>query len=380
MRCGESVPLPKPPVADFIMSQIDLVQMLADAVGQGASDVHLTADPPPHIRLNGELIPIGTEVLGAEACRDMVLGVLTQSQRSRLEQDWELDFALQVESVGRFRGNAHFCRGALEGAFRYIPHQIPDLAELGHRPSIFQICELKRGLVLVTGITGSGKSTTLAAMIKYISERRAGVIVTVEDPIEFIFPNARSIIKQREVGSDTHSFSEALRHALRQDPDVIFVGELRDPETVSAAMTAAETGHLVLGTLHTIDAPKAIDRIVDAFPAGQQPQIIAQLANALEAIISQRLLPGEEGGTRVLATEVLVANTGVRATIRERRWEQIVGLLEIGAKDGMHTFDDSLNDLYLARKISKEEAIANARDKTRFEDLQRESKKRGLFG
>jgi twitching motility protein PilT len=213
-----------------------------------------------------------------------------------------------------------------------------------------------------------------------VSERRAGVIVTIEDPIEFIFPNARSIIKQREVGSDTHSFAEALRHALRQDPDVIFVGELRDPETVSAAMTAAETGHLVFGTLHTIDAPKAIDRIVDAFPPAQQPQIIAQLANALEAIISQRLLPGEDGGVRRLATEVLVANTAVRATIRERRWEQIVGLLEIGAKDGMHTFDDSLSDLYLNRLISKEEAVANARDKTRFETLMRDGKKRGFFG
>jgi twitching motility protein PilT len=362
------------------MPPIDLVQLLADSVRRGASDIHLTADAPPLLRINGELTPVGTEPLGTEGCRDMMLSVLTESQRSRLEQEWELDFALQIETVGRFRGNAHYCRGALEGAFRYIPHHIPDLSTLGHRPSIFPICELQRGLVLVTGITGSGKSTTLAAMIKYISERRAGVIVTIEDPIEFIFPNARSVIKQREVGSDTHSFAEALRHALRQDPDVIFVGELRDPETVSAAVTAAETGHLVLGTLHTIDAPKAIDRIVDAFPPAQQPQIIAQLANALEAIISQRLLPSEDGGTRHLATEVLIANTGVRAAIRERRWEQIAGLLEIGHKDGMHTFDDSLTDLYLNRLISKEEAIANARDKTRFENLLRESKKRGFFG
>lgn len=363
------------------MNEIDLVQLLAGCVNQGASDLHLTAIAPPLIRLNGELTPLMENPLGEELCRDMIFGVLTESQRARLEQEWELDFALQVESVGRFRGNAHYSRGALEAAFRYIPHDIPDLGGLGHRASVFQVCELQRGLVLVTGITGSGKSTTLAAMIKYISERRAGVIVTIEDPIEFVFPNARSIIKQREVGSDTKSFAEALRHVLRQDPDVIFVGELRDPETVSAAVTAAETGHLVLGTLHTIDAPKAIDRIVDAFPAEQQPQIVAQLANALEAIISQRLLPGEEGGRRVLASEVLIANTGVRATIRERRWEQIVGLLEIGAKDGMHTFDDSLTDLYMARLISKEEALANARDKTRIEELMRDApaKKRGLF-
>jgi twitching motility protein PilT len=363
------------------MNEIDLVQMLSGTVAQGASDLHLTAAAPPLIRLNGELIPLMENPLGEEVCRDMIFGVLTESQRARLEQDWELDFALQVQDVGRFRGNAHYSRGALEAAFRYIPHDIPDLGGLGHRPTIFQLCEKQRGLVLVTGITGSGKSTTLAAMIKYISERRAGVIVTIEDPIEFVYPNSRSIIKQREVGSDTHSFAEALRHVLRQDPDVIFVGEMRDPETVSAAVTAAETGHLVLGTLHTIDAPKAIDRIVDAFPAGQQPQIIAQLANALEAIISQRLLPGEQGGRRVLATEMLVANTAVRATIRERRWEQIVGLLEIGSKDGMHTFDDSLTELYRNRLISKEEAIANGRDKTRFEEILRDQppKKRGLF-
>ncbi len=363
------------------MPTLDLVQLLSGTVAQGASDLHMTAAAPPLIRLNGELIPLTENPTGEDLCRDMIFGVLTDSQRARLEQEWELDFALQVDGVGRFRGNAHFSRGALEATFRYIPHNIPDLGTLGHRPTIFQICEMQRGLVLVTGVTGSGKSTTLAAMIKYISERRAGVVVTVEDPIEFIFPNARSIIKQREVGSDTHSFAEALRHALRQDPDVIFVGELRDPETVSAAVTAAETGHLVLGTLHTIDAPKAIDRIVDAFPADQQPQVIAQLANALHAIVSQRLISAEEGGRRVLASEILIANTAVRATIRERRWEQIVGLLEIGARDGMHTFDESLSDLYKQGLITKEEAIANARDKTFFDEVARDQpgKKRGFF-
>ncbi len=364
------------------MNPPDIVQLLSTMVTHGASDLHLTTDSPPLIRLNGELVPLTDRSLTGDDCRNMVFGILTETQRARLEQDWELDFALQVEGVGRYRGNAHFSRGSLEAAFRYIPHEIPELATLGHRPSIYQICALERGLVLVTGVTGSGKSTTLAAMIRHISERRAGVIVTIEDPIEFIFPNARSIIKQREVGSDTHSFAEALRHVLRQDPDVIFVGEMRDPETVSAAITAAETGHLVLATLHTIDAPKAIDRIVDAFPAGQQPQVIAQLANALEAVISQRLLPLEDGAGRALSTEMLTANTAVRTTIRERRWEQIVGLLEIGARDGMHTFDDSLSDLYMERKISKEQALSNARDKGRFEDLMRDApqKKRGIFG
>ncbi len=362
------------------MNEIDLVQLLTSAVNQGASDLHLTADCPPLVRLNGDLTPLNGATIGLDVCRNMILGVLTESQRSRLEHEWELDFALQVEGVGRFRGNAHYCRGALEAAFRHIPHHIPELAELGHCAAVHQLCELQRGLVLVTGVTGSGKSTTLAAMVKHISERLAGVIITIEDPIEFVFSNARSIIKQREVGNDTRSFAEALRHALRQDPDVILVGELRDTETISATITAAETGHLVLGTLHTIDAPKAIDRIVDAFAPEQQSQIIAQLANALAAIVSQRLLPSESGGKRVLATEVLVANTAVRATIRERRWEQIVGLIEIGAKDGMRTFDESLAELYLWRQISKEEAIANARDKTRFENLLRvqSDKKRGL--
>jgi twitching motility protein PilT len=363
------------------MNELDLIQLLTVAVERGASDLHLTVDAPPLLRINGELTPLDGTPMALDSCRDMVLGILTEHQRSRLEEEWELDFALQVEGAGRFRGNAHYCRGALEAAFRHIPHYIPELAELGHGAAVEQICQLQRGLVLVTGMTGSGKSTTLAAMVKHISERLAGVIITIEDPIEFVFGNASSIIKQREVGSDTHSFAEALRHALRQDPDVILVGELRDTETISAAVTAAETGHLVLGTLHTIDAPKAIDRIVDAFAPQQQPQIIAQLANALEAVISQRLLPSESGGRRVLATEVLVANTAVRATIRERRWEQIVGLIEIGAKDGMRTFDDSLAGLYLGRQISKEEAIANARDKARFESLLRvqPDKKRSLI-
>jgi len=361
------------------METPDLVELLAGSITAGASDLHITSDAPPLYRIDGMLRQASTDILSADATRDMIYGILSESQRARFEQEWELDFALQVDTVGRFRGNAHYSRGAVEAAFRYIPNQVPDLSDLGHKPVIYDLCGLRRGLVLLTGITGSGKSTTLAAMIKYISERMAGVIVTVEDPIEFLFSNSLSVIKQREVGTDTHSFSEALRHSLRQDPDVIFVGEMRDPETISAAMTAAETGHLVLATLHTIDAPKAIDRIVDAFPAEQQPQIIAQLANSLEAIVSQRLLPVEEGSGRALASEVLTANTAVRATIRERRWEQMVGLIEIGAKDGMHTLDESLSELYLNRAISKEEAIANARDKDRVEALRRDAPKKGFF-
>jgi len=218
-------------------------------------------------------------------------------------------------------------------------------------------------------------------MVQHISQQMSGVIVTIEDPIEFVFQNSKGVVKQREIGSDTKSFAEALRNALRQDPDVILVGEMRDPETISAAITAAETGNLVIATLHTMDAPKAIDRIVDAFPSGQQPQIVAQLSNSLQAVVSQRLLPCEDGSGRVLASETLVTNSGVRACIREHRFEQLVGLIEIGAKDGMHTIDDDLAGLYLSRAISKEQAIANARDRKRMESLMRETpKKKSLFG
>jgi len=361
----------------------ELVSLLDEAVRLGASDLHLVAGVTPLIRLNGEIASLPGEAIPADEVRRMLIDVLSEAQRARLEEEWELDFALQVDPLGRFRGNAHYSRGAVEAAFRYIPEEIPDLSALGHRAAIQRACEIERGLVLVTGITGSGKSTTLASIVKKISETRSQMIITIEDPIEFIFPNARSIIKQREVGSDTHSFAEALRHVLRQDPDVILVGEMRDLETIRAAITAAETGHLVLGTLHTIDAPKAIDRMVDAFPGDQQPQIIAQLANALEMVISQRLLPREGGGGRVLASEILIANSGVRACIRDHRYEQLVGLIEIGTRDGMNTIDESLADLYLAREISKEVAIANGRDVTRFETLNRQPEKparRGFFG
>lgn len=354
----------------------DLVELLKHAVTAGASDLHLVADTPPVIRVNGSLAVLTDTPFSAKTTRALTLSALNESQRARLEDEWELDFALQLDGVGRFRGNAHFNRGALEAAFRYIPETIPSLEELGHRSSINRITQIERGLVLITGITGSGKSTTMASVVKAISETRSSMIITVEDPIEFIFSNNRSVIKQREVGNDTHSFSSALRHVLRQDPDVILVGEMRDLETIRAAITAAETGHLVLATLHTIDAPKAIDRMVDAFPGDQQPQIIAQLANALEAIVSQRLLPNQDGDGRVLATETLFANTAVRACIRDRRYEQLVGLIEIGAHDGMNTIDDSLVALFENRAISKETALAHARDTSRIESLRREPLKR----
>jgi len=349
----------------------DLVELLAATIEARGSDLHLSVDVPPMARIHGSLVPLSERLLTVDFCRQLVMGAINEEQRARLEEHWELDFALQIAGLGRFRANAHYSRGALEAAFRHIPERIPELEELGHRPAVQQLCELERGLILVTGITGSGKSTTMASMIQQISRQRDGVIITMEDPVEYVFQNARSVVKQREVGSDTKSFISALRHVLRQDPDVILVGEMRDRETISATITAAETGHLVISTLHTIDAPKAIDRVIDAFPADQQPQIISQLANALEAVVSQRLLPREDGNGRVVATEILMANNGVRASIREQRWEQLVGLIEIGRKDGMHTIDQDLARLYLDGWISKEEAISNARDQKFVESLYR---------
>lgn len=353
----------------------DVVDLLRDAVQAGASDIHLCGGLRPSMRVRGEIVPCSNRMLNRQECRELILGILTDSQRARLERDLELDFGLQVEGCGRFRGNAHYSRGALEAAFRHIPEGIPEILELGHRTSVVGLCEMPRGLVLVTGMTGSGKTTTLAAMIRRISETRQSVIVTIEDPIEFYFPSGRSIIKQRELGADTKSFHEALRHVLRQDPDVIMVGEMRDPETVRAALTAAETGHLVLATLHTNDAPQALDRIIDNFPGDEQEQILGQLANALTAVVAQRLVPSEDGLSRVMVSELLTNNSAVAACIRDRRFEQIVGLMEIGRKDGMHTIDDSLEELYLAGRISKEEAVAGCRDAARMEVLRRKPQK-----
>jgi twitching motility protein PilT len=354
---------------------LDVVYFLTEAVSRHASDLHLSVGAPPMARLHGSLIPLANFSLTAENCRDMILGILTETQRARFEEEWELDFALQIDNLGRFRGNAHYSRGAMEAAFRHIPNEIPDLSTLGHRPFIQNICNMEQGLVLVTGITGSGKSTTLAAMIQRISAQRSGVIITVEDPIEYLFQNQLSIVKQREIGTDTKNFPTALRHALRQDPDVLMISEMRDRETMQTAITAAETGHLVLATVHTIDAPKAIDRLVDAFPSDQQPQIIAQLANCLQAVVSQRLLPRADGQGRVLATEIMVCNNAIRSCLRDRRGEQMIGLMEISSKDGMHTIDESIVELLDKGLITREEAFINARDSARVQA----KKKKGFF-
>ncbi len=341
----------------------DITDYLTMTREKGGSDLHLVVGAPPAARIHGILEPLESYDLDPAACKAMLLAILTEPQRAKLEREWELDFALNIDSLGRFRANVHFCRGNLEGAFRYIPHEIPDIKSLGHSERVEEFCRARQGLVLVTGMTGMGKTTTLAAMTRRISEERSCVIVTIEDPIEYVFDHRYGIVKQRQIGQDTHSFSAALRSAMRQDPDVIVVSEMRDTETMAAAITAAETGHLVIATIHTIDAPKALDRIVDSFPAAQQAQIITQVANSLVGVISQRLIPRSDKPGRVMASEIMVANTAIQAVIREHRFEQIGGLMQIGSYAGMHTFDDSVSHLLVNGYISFEEAMANCRDR-----------------
>ncbi len=345
----------------------DILDFLTLSRQQDASDLHIAAGAPPMLRIHGQLTPLDVEPLDATMCRGLIMGVLTDSQRSRLEKDWDLDFALHVEGVGRFRGNAHHARGSVEAAFRYIPVQPPDLASLGHSESVEELCNVPHGLILVTGVAGMGKSTTLAAMTRRIIEERAGVVVTVEDPVEYVFEHGRSIVKQRQIGTDTPSFSLALRSAMRQDLNVIVVSEMRDLDSISAAITAAETGHLVISTLHTRDAPGAVDRMVDVFPPQQQAQVRTQLASVLTAVVSQRLMPRADVPGRVMASEVMIVNQGIRSAIHDHRFEQIYGLMQIGASQGMHTFDDSYLHLACNGHIHLDEALRYARHP---EDLQ----------
>ena len=345
----------------------DITDYLRQTIALGGSDLHLSAWAPPCARVNGSLVPLTEEHLDPATVRNLILDTLSENQRATLEEELELDYALQVENVGRFRGNVHIARSHAEAAFRFITAEIPLLESLGHHASIFDMCNLRAGLVLITGITGSGKSTTLASMVQRIAETRNGVIITLEDPIEYVHQHRSCLIKQREIGTDTRSFPRALRQALRQDPDVIVVSELRDLETIRIALTAAETGHLVLATLHTPDAPQTIDRVVDVFPADQQPQIITQLAGALEGIVCQRLIPRQDGQGRVLAAEVLKPNHAIRNCIRERKLEQIVGLMEIGHREGNRTIDESIGHLLEAGLISREEALFNCRERSVFE-------------
>ncbi|MDA8076076.1 MAG: type IV pilus twitching motility protein PilT [Actinomycetota bacterium] len=336
--------------------------LLRYAVRLGASDLHLTASMPPTLRLHGALRPM--EEVGRidnETLRNLVYGILTQSQREQFEAEHELDTSHEIAGVGRFRVNVCLQRGTVAVALRPIPNQVPELGTLGLPDAVATFARLRRGLVLVTGPTGSGKSTTLAALIDVINRTRPLHIVTVEDPIEFIHDHKRSIVTQREVGQDTKSFAEALRRALRQDPDVILVGEMRDLETISTALTAAETGHLVLATLHTQDAPSTIDRVIDVFPPSQQEQIRIQLASSLVGVVTQQLVPTEDGKGRRLAAEVLVCTPAVQNLVRGAKTHQIYSLMQTGAQHGMQTMDQSLAQLVRQRVVSEGVALDRCR-------------------
>jgi twitching motility protein PilT len=340
----------------------DIVDLLMATRQAGGSDLHLSVGVPPAARVDGVLRPLTDVDLTAEHTKVLIYSTLTDTQRSRLEQQWDVDFPVQIADVGRFRGNAHYVRGSIEAAFRFIPKEIPGLEQLGHGQAAADLCDARSGLILVTGSAGMGKTTTLAAMAERILSQRSCVLVSIEDPIEYIFEHRYGIAKQRQIGDDAKTFASALRSALRQDPDVILVSEMRDPETIATALTAAETGHLVISTLHAIDATRAIDRLVDAFPGNQQQQIRSQFAGVLVGIISQRLLSRADSGGRVLATEVMKSNPGIRAVIREGRTERIPGLIQIGASEGMHTMDDSLGHLLVNGHISFDDAMAHATD------------------
>nr|WP_203767124.1 type IV pilus twitching motility protein PilT [Cellulomonas denverensis] len=349
---------------------VDLDQALLQMVEVGASDLHLTTGAPPMVRVSGTLAPLaGFEVLTGDALRRSLFAVLTQKQREQFEAELELDFAYAVRGRARFRVNLYQQRESVGAAFRVIPYEIKPLEELGVPPVVGSFAGLPRGLVLVTGPTGSGKSTTLASIIDLANRTRADHIMTVEDPIEFLHRHKKSIVNQREVGADTHSFANALKHVLRQDPDIILVGEMRDLETISVALTAAETGHLVFATLHTQDAGQTIDRIVDVFPAYQQDQVRTQLASALQGVVCQTLCKRSYGAGRVVATEVMVATPAIRNLIREGKTHQIYSAMQAGADQGMHTLDQHLAELVRTHKITYEVGLEKCHNSEDFNRL-----------
>ncbi len=353
---GSAADASRPPSPD--PRQLNLRTLLEEMVERGASDLHLTAGERPKLRVDGDIVNASVEqTLTPRDTMALAYSVLTDAQKKRFEMDDELDFSFGIQQLARFRGNVFKQRGCVSVAIRQIPFTIRTLDALGLPPAISRMAEKPRGLVLVTGPTGSGKSTTLAAMIDKINKERRGHIITVEDPIEFVHRHQNCIVNQREVGTDTKSFQSALKYALREDPDVILVGEMRDLETIQAALTIAETGHLAFATLHTNSAAEAINRIIDVFPSHQQSQVRAQLAFVLEGIVTQTLIPKTAGKGRALAAEVLVVTPAIRALIRDDKVHQIYSLMQGGKKFGMQTLNDALYRLYVERQITIEEAL-----------------------
>jgi twitching motility protein PilT len=333
------------------------------------SDLHVTAGSPPRVRVDGELLCLGEEKLVPEVSQQLVYSILNNDQIARYEKNLELDLSFGISGLGRFRVNVFQQRGAVGAVMRIIPWEVRSVKELGLPQHLCEhLCMLPKGLILITGATGSGKSTTLAAMVEYINNTRNSHIVTIEDPIEFVHKNKKCLFNQREVGTDTHSFPAALRSVLREDPDVVLIGEMRDQETIEAALTLAETGHLIFGTLHTSDCVQTVNRIIDVFPPYQQAQIRTQLSFTIQAVFCQQLLPLAHGKGRVLSCEIMIANMAVRALIRDDKGHQIYSIIQTGGKEGMKTMNASLCELYRAGQITFEEAVAHSSD---VDDLRR---------
>jgi twitching motility protein PilT len=346
-----------------------LERLLGEMAEKGASDLHLTAGVPPQFRIDGRLVASSHDPLEPENCQRLIYSILRDDQKKRLETQRELDLSFGIRGLARFRANVFFQRGTATAAIRLIPHEVMGFDQLGLPRVAGGLAEQPNGLVLVTGPTGSGKSTTLAAMIDKINQERPCHIVTIEDPIEYVHTHKRSIVNQREIGADTQSFPDALKYVLRQDPDVILIGEMRDLETVAAALTIAETGHLVFATLHTNSAAESINRIVDVFPTNQQKQVLAQLAFVLRGVITQQLLPHRKGTGRVMVAELLICTVAISALIREGKVHQIYTLMQAGQKYGMQTLNQGLFSAYVNRWIALDEALARSLNPQELEDM-----------
>ncbi|MFN0245920.1 MAG: type IV pilus twitching motility protein PilT [Kofleriaceae bacterium] len=340
---------------------LSLQALLKAMTDKGASDLHITAGSPPRLRIDGDLVKLQTEPLTPQDTKTLCYSVMNDAQKMRFEEDLEIDFSFGIRNMARFRANVYMQQACVAGAFRVVPYQIIPLDDLGMPPVVKELCDKPRGLVLVTGPTGSGKSTTLASMIDRINTLLKGHIVTVEDPIEFQHSHKSCLVNQREIGRDSTSFKRALKYILRQDPDVVLIGEMRDLETVEAALTIAETGHLAFGTLHTNSAIQSINRIIDVFPSHAQSQVRAVLSFVLEGVITQTLIPKASGAGRALAAEVMIPNAAIRNLIREDKLHQIYSQMQIGqSKFGMQTMNQALCDLYLRKVISLEDSLSHS--------------------
>lgn len=342
---------------------LKIKNLLEIAVKRNASDLHITAYNPPTIRIDEKIISLDEKPISPKESKELCYSLLSESQIAKFEKNWELDISFGWGKVSRFRVNVYLQRGNVQGAIRILPYKMMSFEECGLPVEIaVKFCKIPKGLVLVTGATGSGKSTTLAAMVNYINNERSCHIITIEDPIEYVHENKKAIVDQREINTDTHSFTQALKYVLRQDPDVIMIGEMRDIETIEAALNIAETGHLVFATLHTSDSTQTMNRIIDVFPAYKQQQVRTQLSFVLIGAFCQQLIPKADGEGRVLATEIMVANTAIRSLIREQKQHQIYSIIQTGQRGGMKTMNQSLYELYQKKLISRDDALGRTLD------------------